>query len=144
MRVTPRSEQELQESLVIPKGIYKFEVASAEEAVSKSGNEMIKLQLRVWDKEGKIHIIYDYLLDSLAFKLRHFAEYTGLIDKYNMGGINAEDCLYKSGSVELMIQEAKDNYPMKNAVKDYVKMEKSAKVVAPKEEPFDDLDDLPF
>ncbi len=143
MRVTPRSEQELQESLVMPKGIYKFEVASAEEAVSKSGNEMIKLQLRIWDKEGKVHILYDYLLDSLPFKLRHFAEYVGLIEKYNMGGINAEDCLYKSGSVELMIQEAKDNYPMKNAVKDYVKTDRSAKVSPPNNDlPFDD--DLPF
>lgn len=143
MRVTPRSEQELQESLVIPKGIYAFEVASAEDAVSKSGNEMIKLQLRIWDAQGKVHFIYDYLLDSLAFKLRHFAEYTGLIEKYNMGGINAEDCLYKSGSVELMIQEAKDNYPMKNAVKDYVKTDRSAKVSAP-DVPFEDDLDIPF
>lgn len=143
MRFTPQTEKELFQSLVLPKGIYNYEVVSAEDALSKSGNEMIKLGLKVWDNQGKVHIIYDYLLEAMPFKLRHFAEYAGIIDKYNLGNFEAADCLHRGGQLELVVQEAKENFPMKNSVKDYVKTDKSVKV-APEINTAEFDDQIPF
>lgn len=127
-------------SLLEP-GIYPFQVSSATNETSKSGNEMIKLVLNIWDKDGHLHLIFDYLLEAMGYKLRHFCETTGLIDKYEHGEINVDDCMNKQGYVELCIQEGsiKDNgarYPSRNSVKDYAKKSESKK---------DDLDDdIPF
>lgn len=144
MKFNPKSEQELEASLLIPQGIYDFEVIKAEDTVSKSGNDMIKLQLKVWDKEGKVHILFDYLLEQMHFKLRHFAEYTGMLDKYELGCFEASDCVHRCGQAEVIVQEAQGNFPTRNSVKDYVKVDKSAiKQELKKVEEFFD-DSLPF
>lgn len=126
MRVTARSEEEIQTMGLLSPGTYDFEVAKAEDQISNQGNEMIKLTLKVWDMGGAVHLIYDYLLDAMAFKLRHFAEATGLLEKYNAGHLEANDCERRMGKVEIIIQKGKDKndgtgnwYPDKNAVKDY-------------------------
>ena len=125
MKINPKSNEELQSAGLIEPGVYNFEVTTAVDTVSKSGNDMIKLQIKVWDKSGSEKVIFDYLLDAMAFKLRHFAESTGLIDKYNYGELMAHDCIGKCGKVELLIEKGPHNpnggmYPDKNTVKDYV------------------------
>lgn len=142
MRFTPKSEEELQSMSLLEPGIYQFQVSAATNEMSKSGNEMIKLVLSIWDKEGHVHFIFDYLLEAMGHKLRHFCESTGLIDKYDHGEIDVTDCINRQGYVELSIQEGKlkdngDRYPNRNSVKDYVKKSKM--------ESANDLDDdVPF
>jgi hypothetical protein len=144
MRFSPMSEQELNHMGLIEKGVYNFEVINAKEAISKKGNEMIVLTLKIWDKDGKERILTDYILESFAFKLRHFCESTNLIDKYNAGELNYEDCISKSGKVEIIVQEggAKPDgskYFDRNSIKDYVKKENKLELA----NDFID-DDLPF
>ncbi len=154
MKVTPRTTQELdlmrEEALKAFKpldpGIYNFQVINAEAKISKNGHEMIELQLCVWDRDGKEKMIKDWLLDAMAFKTRHFAEGCGLLDKYNLGQINADDCFNRSGKVDLIIQKGKPkpdgdgNYPDRNSVKDYVKSGIKPDVASNQSEPdfFDD------
>ena len=149
MRFTPRTPEEIQSMTLIAPGTYDFTVVESKEMLSKSGNEMIKLQLKVWDMNGNERSVFDYLLEAMAFKLRHFCEATGLLNKYEEGGFNAEDCLGKSGKVEIIIQEGNfkpdgSKYADKNAVKDYCKPIDGAKVDAPKSDDFDNSDEIPF
>lgn len=145
MLITPRTEQELFEELIVPAGTYDFEIVFAEDAVSKkSGKEMIKLRLKVWDQNGKIRFVNDFLMEAMAFKLRHFYEYTGMIEKYNVGNIQASDCMNRCGQAEIIVKKADDNFPLRNEVKDYIKTEKSAKMPASTDVPFEDDLDIPF
>ena len=146
MNFTPKSEEEIQSANLLQPGIYNFLVSKAEDTTSKSGNEMIKLTLTVWDNNGHEHIVFDYLLEAIAYKVRHFSDATSLLDKYLSGCLNAEDCLGKSGHVSIIIQDGAakgdgTNYPNRNAVKDYIKKENSP-VVSNSEE-FKD-DEIPF
>lgn len=126
MRFAPKTEQELQMMSLIEPGTYAFQVINAANETSKSGNDMIKLTLNFWDKDGNPHTVFDYLLEVMAYKLRHFCDATGLIDKYERGEIHPSDCIGKEGYLELVVQEGKikdngDRYPSRNSVKDYVK-----------------------
>jgi|ERR1044071_770516 hypothetical protein len=142
MKFQPKTEEELQHMGLIDAGVYPFQVMEAVDKKSKSGNDMIEIKIKIWDSEGRERQCFDYLLESMAFKLRHFCETTGLIDKYNLGQIQSSDCIGKSGNVELIIQQGKQKpeggyYPDKNSVKDYIKSGK-------KEVENSFSDDIPF
>lgn len=144
----PLNAKQLKEGDLIPKGVYSFEVVNAEEAVSKSGNDMIKITLKIWMENGRERMIDDYLLEALEFKLGHFAETTGLLDQYNNKVLNAMDCIGKTGLVKIIIKSDKSGvYPDKNSVIDYV-IDKPGSLLMPikpeiKKENFIS-DDLPF
>lgn len=121
MNFTPIEENQSESQSLINPGLYDFEVIDAIEKKSRSGNEMIKLKLKVLDDSGKDYIVYDYLVEAMPHKLRHFAESTGLINQYNLGQLNANDCYCKTGKAEIVISPATDNFPAKNDVKDYKK-----------------------
>jgi hypothetical protein len=157
MRFNPKSDSELNNYGFLDEGIYNFEVTEAKDRVSKNGNDMIEVKLKVWSKEGKEHIVFDYLLEAMAFKLKHFADTAGLAAKYEAGELSADDCLGKCGKVEIFLQPGNMRpeggyYPDKNSVKDYVMTDKGATKVLteallrnigkPKEEFIDS--DLPF
>jgi hypothetical protein len=151
MRVNPKTEEEIQLMSLMAPGVYDFEVVDAKEKVSKSGNEMIELTLTVWDINGKPHTIYDYLLDAMAYKVRHFAEAANLLDKYLAGSINADDCRCVSAKVEIIIQKGGEKfgggtYPDKNSVKDYIVKKGNFSVVPSIKEIAQDTfnDDIPF
>ena len=85
----------------------------------------------------------------MAHKLKHFCEAVGLSHKYTDGTISAEDCIGKMGKVVLAIASAKDGYPAKNNVRDYLVGDDAVKA-APRAEaklneppPFGDQD-VPF
>ena len=46
--------------------------------------EMIELQLKVFDPQDKEHLVYDYLLDLMPRKLFNFVESHGLQEKNNI------------------------------------------------------------
>ncbi len=147
MRFEPLSDDQIIRMGLMEKGIYPFEVISAENTISKSNNEMIKLQLRIWDKEGSERILYDYLLSAFIKKIKHFSDVTGLQDKYQNGNLEAEDCLGKSGNVLIGVQEDKTNtYPPKNSVIDYVAKPENNMVNKPLVQEKDLFDDqeIPF
>lgn len=119
MKFQPKTENEIANENLIEPGEYDFEVVAAFDKVSKSGNDMIELKLRVFAERERV--INDFLLEKIAYKLRHFAEATGLLDTYNSGDLIADDCVGKAGRVKIGIQKDKTGaYPDKNTVNDYV------------------------
>lgn len=118
MRV--RTQQELntiQEQNLITEGVYLFKVRTASDEYSKSGNYMIKILLEIETSNG-IKCLYDYLvdIDSMAFKIKHFCETTGL----NVSNFEAIDCIDQVGEVEIKIIPSQNGYPPQNKVVDYV------------------------
>lgn len=139
MKFTPKTEQELQSMSqfeLFEPGQYAFQVLTAEDQVSKQKydeagsplprNEMIKLKLKVIHPSGKEKHIFDYVLEAMAFKLRHFCEAVGLSEKYESGELKAFDCPGRTGKLDLTFEAGKQKpeggyYPDKNSVKDYLK-----------------------
>lgn len=126
MKFNPMSEDELARAELLEPGIYPFEVLGASEEISKAGNEMIKVKINVFGLDGRQVHIYDYLMEKLAFKLRHFCEATGLLEKYEAGTLSELDCELKTGFVKIKIDPANGSYLAKNSVQDYVKPDKTA------------------
>ena len=129
MRFTPKAEEELNTFKLLPEGMYPFRVIKSEDMLSNNGNDMIKITLLIFHGEGKTITIYDYLLEKLAYKLRHFCESVGILEKYQLGILEAHDCESREGYVHIKIEKGKEkpeggNYPDKNVVKDYVTGEK--------------------
>jgi hypothetical protein len=123
MQFIPKSEEELND--LFQPGSYIAEVFKAEEKTSKSGNEMIELQLKVYSKDlSESRLVFDYLVDikSMAYKIKHFCDSCGITKIYESGKLSADNCAGKSCQVALTINEDKDGkYPPRNAVKDYIK-----------------------
>jgi len=156
MRFTQKTDEELNAMNLLSPGYYQFEVIEAEETQSKAGNDMIKLTLKVWDEQGKERKMFDYLLDSMAKKLKHFCAHTGQADKYEKGNLDANHCYGKAGTVQISIEKGKPKpdggmYEDRNTIVDYVASAApsmstplaNARLTAPPAKPdFDD--DVPF
>lgn len=142
MNFTPKTEEQINEEGLLPKGTYDFEVLEAKDTTSKNGNEMIWLKLGVFDANGNSRHVYDYLLEALAYKLRHAAVTCGLEEQYNEGSLNAGHFLNRSGRCKIDIEKGGE-YPSKNVVRDYDtegKVQNGA--VAPQEPALND--EIPF
>lgn len=146
MRFEPKTEKQIAEEGLLQPGVYDFEVVKGEDRQSKSGNDMIELVLSVTGDDGSARRVTDYLLEKLAYKLRHAAATCGVLGKYERGDLCGDDFMGRAGRVKLKIQ-ASEGYPDKNAVVDYVVEEKKASA-APARRPAmadNDLDDsIPF
>lgn len=124
----PKTEEELATSLLIEDGVYNFEVVKSTRKTSKSGNAMCELQLNVWDKDGKINPIFDYLVFSQIplniKKVKHFCDAVGLQEEYKKGQI-PEELERFCGKLQLGTQEERPNpnggvWARKNTVVDYI------------------------
>lgn len=146
MRVEkPLTKEQLAQGDLIPPGIYEFEVLDAQEKVSKSGKDMIELQLKVWMPDGRVRTIFDYLLEALEFKMGHFAETVGLLPKYQEGYLNADDCIGKSGKAKIYTQKDKTGqYGDKSAIADYIVDDKVAPTTKKSDIDPNLNDDIPF
>lgn len=121
MQFTPKTENEIIEAALWPEGVYDFEIVEASDTISKKGNEMIALSLRVYDANGGHRFVNDYLLESMAFKLRHCAYACGLGSDYENGFLAAEKFVGRSGKLKLGVEKPRDDkYPPKNTVRDYI------------------------
>lgn len=120
MRFSPKTDKELAESNLLPKGEYDYEVIGAEDTTSQSsGAEMIKLKLRIYHGEAE-RTLFDYLMEAMAGKLKHFCDQNGLQQAYQDGTLSAADCVGKCGKADIGIEKDKTGkYPDKNNVRDY-------------------------
>jgi len=122
MKFSPKSEKEIAEANLIPVGTYPFEVMEADSKLSKAGNEMIELQLRIFMPDGRERSVMDWLMEKVAYKLFHFCTYSGLAVEYGNGTLKSTDCVGKTGYCTIAIQEDKTGqYQPRNSVKDYVR-----------------------
>lgn len=121
MKFAPKTDKEIAEANLWQPANYSFEIIEATDRVSKSGNDMIELKLKVFNNEGSYIFVNDYLLESMAYKLKHAADVCGLSDQYLAGSLVGMDFVGKSGTVKLKIQKSKDAaYADKNVIGDYV------------------------
>ena len=159
MKFAPRTKDEIDAMSLLKPGIYHFSVANAEDAVSKSGNEMIKITLDVYDELGNTRQITDFLLEAMASKLFSFCQATNMTRYYQEGALKASDCLQASAYVEIGIQKGRDKpeggtYSDRNEAKRYLSKEEAQqkmrptdnKLPATSQEPTPGLidDDIPF
>lgn len=148
------TDEELDAVNLMEKGTYNFEVAKSERQTSKNGNPMAKLMLKLWDKEGKCHTLFDYLVFSNVplniKKVKHFCDAVGLIEEYKRREL-PEELAHYCGRVEIGVEDEQPKasggmYPRKNKVVDYVKGEKGAVknelAYVSQEKDFDDI--IPF
>lgn len=148
MRFTPKTEDQLKTENLIPEDTQcDFEVVEANHKVSKKGNDMIALKLRVFAKTRET-VVFDYLLESMGFKLLHFCEAANLTAKYASGNLLAQDCLGKTGRCVVGIEEASGSYPAKNVVSDYIGHRETKSVSLAPVKPVSAIvisdDDVPF
>lgn len=152
MIFNPLSEDELFENNLFQPGEYPFDVISADEYVSKAGNEGIKLTLCVFDSLGKQHYIIDYLSSAGVFKIHQFCKAMDLLEDYKKGELNTILCLGKAGRLKVDVEKGKVKddgslYPDRMSVKKYLvkEMNGSSKQqqVVPSVDLFPD-EDLPF
>jgi hypothetical protein len=159
----PMTDEELEASDLVEDGEYYFEVVKSTRSNSKNGNPMAALQITIWDKEGKTHTIFDWLVFSqikmCLKKVSHFCSAVGLADEYKKGQIPEELERY-CGKLILgfaagqEIPEEKlqgkpfgSKYPDKNVVVDYVKGSAKPRKVGVDKEPSESKefdDDIPF
>lgn len=130
LNFTPKTEEELKGPL-FQKGEYDFDIIGAEDTASKAGNQMIKLLLKVYHSDGSVTQVFDYLLETLEYKIKHFCDTTGLAIEYQSGVLDADMCLNRSGKCKLDIQKDKSGqYEDKNVVKDYIGIGVDAATIA--------------
>ena len=121
MNFTPKSDKEIAEENLLPKGEYDYQVIEALDQYSKSGNEMINLKLRFFHGENGTRVFRDYLLEAMPGKLKHFCASHDLQSKYDAGTLCAEDCVGLTGRAVVGIKKDKTGqYSDANTVFDYV------------------------
>ena len=120
MTFEPKSEKEIADGEVWPKGEYDFEVTDAQDKVSQASNEMIVLRLKITDADGLTRMVTDYLLAKKPRKFRNAAVACGLKIQYDRGQLNGADFKGATGILKLGIERARNGYPRRNAVMDYV------------------------
>lgn len=143
MKVTPISEADAAIAGLRKAGLYDFEVLESKDRISKNENEMIELNVKLYDTEGRTFRLFDYLVSSegMAYKIRHYASATGQLPQYEKGELRAEDQQGKTGRCQVGIQKARDGYPAKNVIQDYVPNVPGAPLIASVK----DMDDeIPF
>jgi hypothetical protein len=154
MRLQRYTDEQINSMNVMSDGTYDAEVTEFHDTdkynkpmISKSGNPMTMVKLNVWDINGQIHSVFDYLVDiqSMAFKTKHFCEATGNLDKYEAEQeIKGPDVLGKRIKVVIGSQPPQPKpdgsfYPPKNQVKDYIKSLQLVESKAPTEAFNDDI-----
>lgn len=149
----PKTDEEIERMHLLPDGTYRFTVRNAVEAVSKSGNPMVRIDIEIYGHDGGSILTSDYLVssDKMAWKIKHFCDTLGLLEQYQKGGLEAQNLIRLQGYAQV-VTEKRSEYPARNKVKDYgkPKEKKSNNVLSPqKADPNKPLElkedeDLPF
>jgi hypothetical protein len=141
------TEKELNQKDLLKEGIYDFEVGQAVDKVSKAGNEMIQLDLTVYDSNGKKYYIYDYILESFPKKFHHAVKACGLLKGNKELDLYATDFIGKCGKVQVGIEADKTGqFWDRNVILDYiVNADESSKLPEKKVNMKREIDDeIPF
>lgn len=124
MRFAPISENEIMEftsgNFLLTPGDCRFIINNAELVKSKSGNEMIKLELNVCDRNDRKSIVFDYLLntESAKWKLIMFAKCVKVEHQLLQGILKPDALIGKKAS--LVIKHEEYNGEKQNRVARYI------------------------
>lgn len=139
------------QDMCLPNGKYDFMVRDAVSKTSKSGNEMIELEVQVYGNDGRAHPMRDWLVSSdqplCQMKVRHFCRAVDLMASYEAGTLSSQECVGVSGRCVVKVTD--DGYGPQNKISDYVPTEdqtanETAEMpIVPKNVPYDG-DNMPF
>lgn len=136
VRVTPKTDEQFEQEeaerkaqwLPWPVGAtYDYEVLHAKDSKSKSGNEMIVVDVRVFNAEGKQKDLTDYIGEWNEYKLKRLNP-----ERYEAGLVEADDLVGKTGKCKLNLQKGQSKgtydaegkeefYADKNGIAEYLK-----------------------
>ena len=119
MQFQPRTDKEIEESQLLPRGEYAFHIIEATEKASLAGNAMIELRVRV-SKDGYARILHDYILPQRPAKFRNCCIACNVEDKYLVGSVRDDDFLGKRGKVRIGVERAKRGFSHRNVIVDYL------------------------
>ncbi len=104
----------------VPPGVVDFKINQATETLSKKGVPMFRFVLELTDPQGRIGVIYEYLLheDMWIPKLKRLARAVGLLEKFETDTMDAEDFLYKEGVC--LVDEKEDSFGKVNHIVKYI------------------------
>lgn len=122
-----------------------FQIVAATECLSKNGNNMLKLQVRVWDCEGEEGTIFDYITSNAQWKIKQLLEAVGQGEQYETGEINSHSLENKSGKCVLLINKD-PKYGNQPKIKFYISahVESELPPFDKKEEVEESKGDIPF
>lgn len=119
MKFEPKTKEQFNNERLIPaKTICEAEVSQAEEKTSKANNPMIAISLKVF--HGATAVFVNDWLVAGSQKLLNFCDLAGLADSYMAGEVTAELVKGRTVHVKVGVDEAKDGYPARNKIVDYV------------------------
>lgn len=128
MRVTPKTDEEL--SNVWNAGWYPATIENAVEATSSKGAEMLVVTVRSYDNDsGRSKEIKDYIVDAVAYKVKHICEACGVLSDYERGVVDPQKLVSVNVEVKLGISQDKTGqFPDKNQITDYREASKAQPV----------------
>ncbi len=155
--VLTESEAMQERFQLLKDGEYNAIIASSDDKMSKnSGNPMMDMTLSVYDENGHIHTVRDFLVftKSMMWKIVHCADSAGLSKEYLDQKFCSDIIVGKSVRVKITTEEGSEiplpnlngkaigsRYPSKNKVDDYIGT--LAKHSVKSEDKFED-DDIAF
>lgn len=108
---------------LLPENNYEFEVIKAENGVSKKGNDMLIVQMRIFSPNSDDVTLKDYFvnMEVMAYKIRDFLFSLGMREIYEGGEITPEMLIGKKGYCRVGIEKSKDEkFWDRNVVKEYL------------------------
>lgn len=126
MQFEPKTEEQVQDEQLCPEGQQGFTVLECVMAVSKSaknaGKQMLKVKLNVHANDGYDYHVYDYVAAwFMAHKFRHFFFTCNKGALYESGQLpDAGRFVGATGYCKIKHQPAKDEFPAKATVADYI------------------------
>jgi hypothetical protein len=109
MNYTPRSEKELAEASLLPKGEYPIEFVNAEEAKSKkSNNDMLVIDVDILTESGGRRRVRDYIVPGTIWADKKLADLMNAVGlPYHAGALSVDGLLSKSCYAAVGIDEGK-------------------------------------
>jgi hypothetical protein len=98
-------------------GLCMFHVINVIDTCSQKGNDMLVIEMQVWDNRGKEGVLKEYILDHPDFdwKLHDFLDSINLSDMYLEGGTFDLDRIRgQAGKFILKYKKDKDGEEQKN------------------------------
>ncbi len=134
MRFTPKTPEQIAKEKLLPKGEYDVECVGGEDGMSKAGNDMFVLTLKIHGERAVT--IKEYIVSSAEDKVNNACSAFGILDKFHdQNGKEVEvhggDFYGRWARALIDIQPGKDGFPPKNVVKKYI-VKKTDKVAATK------------
>jgi hypothetical protein len=136
---TPLTEEEIEMAGLLDEGKYDAVILAATNEISKAGNPMVKLIVRVYGPNYIEKEIWCYLSEKMPRLIKHLCDALGYEDKYRSGSLEPDLFVNQNVTVIVGIQKDKNGeYPPRNVISDFLFKAEAKKNLA-----FEDKD-VPF